>query len=66
MGLLEDAREFLLARDLAVEERDRNFLVAQQPGLAGDRDITCVWVLTKEARRAKNQELLEDELLNRF
>jgi hypothetical protein len=35
MGLLEEAREFLLARDLGVEERDRNFLVAQQPGLAG-------------------------------
>jgi len=66
MGLLEEAREFLVARDLAVEERDRNFLVAQQPGLAGERDVTCVWVLTSEAWRGRDQDLVEEEILNRF
>ncbi|HLI63018.1 MAG TPA: pentapeptide repeat-containing protein [Terriglobales bacterium] len=66
MGLLDEAREFLQARDLAVEERDRDFLVAQQPGLAGERNVTCLWVLTSEVRQRKNQELIEEELLTRF
>jgi hypothetical protein len=66
MGLVDQAREFLGARDYAVEERDKNFFVAEQPGLGGEKELTCVWVLTREGRQGRQQLSLEDEYLNRF
>ena len=66
MTLVDQAREFLQAREFSVEEKDRNFLVAENPGLGGEKERTCVWVLTQELRQSRKMLSLEDEYLNRF
>lgn len=66
MSLVDQAREFLRALEFSVEEKDRNFLVAENPGLGGEKERTCVWVMTQEARRGRQMLSLEEEYLIRF
>ncbi|OGA05206.1 MAG: hypothetical protein A3I00_08845 [Betaproteobacteria bacterium RIFCSPLOWO2_02_FULL_64_12] len=64
--LTEKAIGFLRARGFEVEQRDPNFLVAQQQGFGGENERTCVWVLPQEARRGRQMMSLEEEYLGRF
>ena len=66
MALVDQAREFLSVLNYEVAEKDKNFLVAERPGLGGGVEQTCVWILTRDARHARSQVFLEDEYLNRF
>jgi hypothetical protein len=65
MALVDQARDYLKACGYTVEEKDRNFLLAEKAGLGGE-DQTCLWVLTQEARRGRQPLLVEDECLTRF
>ncbi len=66
MNLVDSTRGFLTALGYQLHERERHFLVAEKPGLGGDIDRACVWVLTPELRQGRNQILIEDEYLTRF
>lgn len=66
MGLVDLTRDFLTASNYDVESKEHNLLVASRPGLGGDREYRCVWVLTHEERQGKQQLFLEDEYLGRF
>ena len=66
MGLVDLARDFLSASGYHVDSKERNLLVASRPGLGGDREYRCVWVLTTEERHGKQQAFLEEEYLGRF
>ena len=66
MGLLDKARGFLTASTYHVENKEHNLLVASRPGLGGDKEHRCVWVLTNEERKNKPRPFLEDEYLGRF
>ena len=66
MGLVDLTRDFLAASNYEVENKEHNLLVASRPGLGGDREYRCVWVLTQEERQGKQQIFLEDEYLGRF
>lgn len=57
MNLFDLTRSFLQAQGAQVQERERNFLVAEKPGLGGEVDRTCVWVLTRELRQSRNSLL---------
>ena len=66
MGLVDLTRDFFMASNYDVESKEHNLLVASRPGLGGDREYRCVWVLTNEERQGKQQIFLEDEYLGRF
>ena len=66
MGLVDLTRDFLTASNYDVESKEHNLLVASRPGLGGDREYRCVWVLTSEERQGKQSIFLEDEYLGRF
>ena len=66
MGLVDLTRDFLTASNYDVDSKEHNLLVASRPGLGGDKEYRCVWVLTDEERKGKQQLFLEDEYLVRF
>lgn len=66
MSRVEQVRGFLEARDNEVEVLGSDFVVARQPGLGGRTDATCVWVLSPEALRGRQREIVEEDLENRF
>src|SRR5713101_6879621 len=66
MTLIEKVGDFLRALDHTVEEKDRHFLLAEQPGLGGERDQHFVWVLTRDMRQHRPGPVVEDEYLTRF
>jgi len=66
MNLVDMTRGFLTALGYQLQERERHFLVAEKPGLGGDIDRSCVWILTPELRQGRNPILIEEEYLTRF
>ena len=66
MGLLDLTRDFLTASNYDVDTKEHNLLVASRPGLGGDNEYRCVWVLTNQERQGKQQIFLEEEYLGRF
>ena len=66
MGLVDLARGFLTASNYDVQSKEHNLLVASRPGLGGDKEHRCVWVLTNEEKQGKQRAFLEDEYLGRF
>ena len=66
MNLIDQTKSFLKALGATVHERENNLLIAERPGLAGEKERTCVWVLSQQARQGRNQLIVEDEYLNRF
>src|SRR5262245_40208583 len=66
MNVLETTRGFLNALGYHVQERARNLFIAEKPGLGGDTDRACCWVLTRDLRQGRNPLLVEEEYLNRF
>jgi hypothetical protein len=65
MALADQARTLLVACGYDVQEKDKNFLIAQKPGLGGEEQ-TCLWILTQEARQGRHPLFLEDEYQTRF
>ncbi len=66
MSLIDQTKGFLKVLGAEVYERENNLLIAERPGLAGETERTCVWVLTQQARQGRNQLALEDEYFRRF
>ena len=66
MALVDQVREFLRVSNYEVGQKEKNFIVAEQPGLGGGVEQTCVWISTRDARQARDQVFLEAEYLNRF
>ena len=52
MALVDQVREFLSVSDYEVAQKEKHFLVAEQPGLGGGVEQT--WRLDIDARRAPN------------
>ena len=58
MALVDQVREFLSVSDYEVAQKEKNFLVAEQPGLGGGVEQTCVWISTRDARQTRAQVFL--------
>jgi hypothetical protein len=68
MSLYDQARSFLKARGMTVEEKGEHFLLATLPGggIGGEDQVTGVWVLTRDQREGRHPTLLEEKYTTRF
>src|SRR3990172_9687649 len=66
MRLIDQTKNLMRVLGADVHERENNLLVAERPGLAGETEHTCVWVLTQQGRQGRNPLVVEEEYLKRF
>ncbi len=66
MTLYELAKGYFVANKLDVIEKDSTHLVAERPLIANEVERTCVWILTQQERRGRDQRLIEEQYLTRF
>jgi len=66
MNLIDQAKSFFNTRKYLIQEKEKNFLVAESHGEVGGIDRKCIWVLTKQMKQDRNLLALEDEFETRF